>query len=527
MAIKKKSYRQITNDMLAQITGGEASEELVYVRGKQSYRLANSPVTRIVSVEDVTTKMKKYALDADFRIAGSDSIEWLPGGRRPEDGRKVRVRYAFSRHPIVTDTSTGSVVRTIAEAFSKELELLYEQLDVAYHAAFLNTSSGDALDLTVSLLGMKRKPPQPSSGTVTFGRNSDPEKLTVSEEVHLYDGSPEFELNKHLVKEVTRIMGTIQGAEALFEKDVDFTLSGRRVRWLPNAKKPEPRTVVRVDYVAYQEIAVPRGIKVATFANVPEDVRIFLTSDAAWLRQSSSGKWEEEVPVTCAIPGRWGNVLAGTITIMPQPIMGVEYVINKADFLNGVEEEGDDELRERARHALEFAAKATNASLHSALSSVEGVSSLLIDDMPDGVSGIVRAIVDGGSSEEIIKKIDETRAAGIKVEFSRPRTVYTDASMTLVIQDEATSAEVSRQVELKIRAYISSLGIADDVLFSRVVESALAVDGVWDVVGMKLVAHREGAEDIVSERSNIEIGVEERANPRTISITFRMRGKHE
>jgi len=527
MAIKKKSYRQISNDMLAQITGGETSEEIAYTKGKQAYALSNSPVSRIDAVEDASAKAKKYRANIDFRLAGGNYLEWLPGGKHPEGGGIFRVRYTFSRQPLITDTNTGSVARTITEAFSKELEQLYEQLDAAYHAAFLNTAAGDALDLTVSVLGVRRKPPQPSSGIVTFGRNSDPEKVNVSGEVHLYDGSQEFELNKGLVREIESIDGTSGGADVSFKKDADFILSGRRVRWLPNAKKPEPRTVVRVNYVAYQEIIIPRGTKVATFSNIPEETRIFTTSDEASLRQSQSGKWEADISVTCAVPGRWGNVLAGTIAIMPKPVMGVEYVINKADYTNGVEAESDDELRERARHSLEFAAKATNASLQSALSSVEGVSSLLIDDMPDGVPGIVRAIVDGGSSEEILKKIDETRAAGIKVEFSRPRTVYIDASMTIVLQDEATAVQVAKQVESKIRAYISSLGIADDVLFARVVEAALSVGGVWDLSDMKIIAYREGAENIVSERGNIEVGVEERASPKIINITFRMRGKHE
>jgi hypothetical protein len=136
--------------------------------------------------------------------------------------------------------------------------------------------------------------------------------------------------------------------------------------------------------------------------------------------------------------------------------------------------------------------------------------------MPDGVPGIVRAIVDGGSSEEILKKIDETRAAGIKVEFSRPRTVYIDASMTIVLQDEATAVQVAKQVESKIRAYISSLGIADDVLSQGWwrPRSRSAACGTSD---MKIIAYREGAENIVSERGNIEVGVEERASPKIIN----------
>jgi hypothetical protein len=86
-------------------------------------------------------------------------------------------------------------------------------------------------------------------------------------------------------------------------------------------------------------------------------------------------------------------LFAGTITVMPQPVAGVEYVINKADITNGVEVEEDSELRERARHALEFAGKATYSSLESAIRSIEGVGSLLIEDMPDEVPGIVGSLM--------------------------------------------------------------------------------------------------------------------------------------
>jgi bacteriocin-like protein len=43
MAIKKKSYRQISNDMLAQITGGETSEEIAYTKGSRHMPSATRP----------------------------------------------------------------------------------------------------------------------------------------------------------------------------------------------------------------------------------------------------------------------------------------------------------------------------------------------------------------------------------------------------------------------------------------------------------------------------------------------------
>ena len=54
----------------------------------------------------------------------------------------------------LTDANEGSVVRTLAEAFARELAVCYEQLDSVYRNAYLDSASGPALDNVVALLGM-------------------------------------------------------------------------------------------------------------------------------------------------------------------------------------------------------------------------------------------------------------------------------------------------------------------------------------------------------------------------------------
>jgi len=207
---------------------------------------------------------------------------------------------------------------------------------------------------------------------------------------------------------------------------------------------------------------------------------------------------------------------------MPQPLLGVEYVINRVDILNGIDDETDNELRERAKHALEVAGKATLVSLHSAVRGVEGVSSVKIEDMPDGVTGVIKIIADGGESSEIEKVINETRAAGIKVEFSRPSPIYIDMNMTITLEVNMTSSKVSREVEAKIRGYISSLDIGDNLVFSRILGVVLGVDGVYDVSEITINAYRrDEAEATTSTRENIGIRAEERAIAREINILIK------
>jgi len=522
LPLTKKTYRQIAKDILTQITGGETTEEHTYMIGKTLYSLLNSPVTEINEVKGVSKSVTKFFVkNVDYRLIG-DSVEWLAGGERPDEGTSVTVKYTFTKPSGISDVSPGSVVRTIVEAISKEIEYLYAQMDQAYLSGFLDTATGEALDLVVSLLGIKRKPPLPSSGYVTFGRSTEPETLSVTGEVHLYDGSPEYALKKPLVKEIVKVEGTVKGSPVTFERDVDYTLVGKSVRWLPEGRKPDTRTVFRVNYTSYQEIMIPKGTIVATFSPRPEETRSFTVSEETPLKLTSEGRWETEAPVICNVAGRWGNVLAGTVTVMPRPIPGMEYVINKGDITNGVEAEGDSELRERAKHALEFAGKATISSLESAIRAVEGVRSLLINDMPEEVAGIVRVIVDGGDTDEIMRVIDETRAAGIKIDFSRPRIVYINVSLTLTLPKEISPTVAATEAEKLVRSYISSLGIGDDVLYSKIIEAALSVRGVLDVTDVLIRAYRE-EEIFESEKENIEISSEERAEPRTINVLFEVR----
>jgi hypothetical protein len=53
----------------------------------------------------------------------------------------------------------GSVTRTLAETFARELAKLYEQLGEVYDSAFLDTATGESVELLVDTLCRPRRPP--------------------------------------------------------------------------------------------------------------------------------------------------------------------------------------------------------------------------------------------------------------------------------------------------------------------------------------------------------------------------------
>ncbi|HJS84574.1 MAG TPA: baseplate J/gp47 family protein [Acetobacteraceae bacterium] len=72
--------------------------------------------------------------------------------------------------PALTDATEGSVVLTLMEAFARELAVAYEQLDIVYRYAFLETAEGTALDQVVALLGLERLARGFLVGSVEFSR---------------------------------------------------------------------------------------------------------------------------------------------------------------------------------------------------------------------------------------------------------------------------------------------------------------------------------------------------------------------
>lgn len=72
----------------------------------------------------------------------------------------------------LTDTKPGSVVRTLIEAFAREMREAYAGLGVIWEMTHIDTASGQGLDELVALLGVQRQKGQVLVGEVTFRRQT-------------------------------------------------------------------------------------------------------------------------------------------------------------------------------------------------------------------------------------------------------------------------------------------------------------------------------------------------------------------
>ncbi len=193
MSFIDRPYPDIVRDVLTNLTQGVSREV---------HTVSYDPLARPLQVPDITLRRRpvsrvsvvegfiepspgaepvpyRFTLNDYELLVNQDPedlshIHFLPFGRKPANGTAVVVNY-FPRNTDpapITDINVGSVTRTLLEAVSRELALLYAQLNLAYDSAFLETATGSSLDRVVALLGYQRFRAGRPIGTVTFTRRA-------------------------------------------------------------------------------------------------------------------------------------------------------------------------------------------------------------------------------------------------------------------------------------------------------------------------------------------------------------------
>ena len=193
MSFIDRSYPDIVRDVLTNLTQG-VTREIHRVDYDPDARpvvvpdiaLERRPVRRasfvqgLVEATDPADPPVPYVFTAnDYDVVGDEpgspdlhSIRFRPFGRKPAPGTDIAVNYypRTTDSVPVNDLNVGSVVRTVLEAVSREIALLYTQLNAVYESAFLETATGESLDRVVALLGYRRFRAGRPAGSVIFRR---------------------------------------------------------------------------------------------------------------------------------------------------------------------------------------------------------------------------------------------------------------------------------------------------------------------------------------------------------------------
>lgn len=95
-----------------------------------------------------------------------------PGGKYRYEEIVTRMLAHLQSGGVLTDVNPGSVVRTLAEAFGRELAEAHARLSLIYEMGFIDTATGESLDFLVALLGQERFDGVQVVGDAVFTRDS-------------------------------------------------------------------------------------------------------------------------------------------------------------------------------------------------------------------------------------------------------------------------------------------------------------------------------------------------------------------
>ena len=170
----RRPYGELVDDILTAVTGGVVNEPVRFDLKVLSYPLAE-PASGVRGITGTAAgQPRTFLLEIDFVFGpATNVVTWLDDGTRPDDNTTFFVDYfrVDSRSPL-TDINVGSVTRTLSEAIGREIATVYEQIDLAYLSAFIDTAAGKSLDYVVSILDVTRKTAEFAEGLVTFFRST-------------------------------------------------------------------------------------------------------------------------------------------------------------------------------------------------------------------------------------------------------------------------------------------------------------------------------------------------------------------
>lgn len=263
----------------------------------------------------------------------------------------------------------------------------------------------------------------------------------------------------------------------------------------------------------------------------------------------SDGTMDFKTQYDCIIPGTVTAVAtetgeyyiaANTVNKINTPVAGWESVNNPEIGQTGVDYESDPALRTRRDRTTAHSGSAFVEAIYAALADLN-LSYLRIRDNDTGApigtqpSGTVFVVVEGGTEDEIARRIYSSKTGGVpthgttsvsiydskgyphEVKFSRPEgaTIYVTGAFKRRPGSNISSNDAARQLQTAMMDYINSLNPGDSVIWSECFKPIMdATNGVQvDSLFIGTSASPTGI-------ATIELDIDKKAEATTASVIF-------
>ena len=202
-----------------------------------------------------------------------------------------------------------------------------------------------------------------------------------------------------------------------------------------------------------------------------------------------AGETAVEVPARAIEPGAAGNVAAGTIRAMAVAPVGVSRCTNPDGFSGGLDQESDEELRERVLETFQRMPNGANAAFYeqSAMSFPQ-VAAAAVVSRPRGVGSVdvvvstATGVPDSGLLEELQAYFEERREIAVDVLVRAPEVQDVDVTVQIQTAANRDGETVRQAVEQAIRSWFDGRRLGQSILRARLGQLIFEVDGVENYV---------------------------------------------
>jgi len=218
---------------------------------------------------------------------------------------------------------------------------------------------------------------------------------------------------------------------------------------------------------------IPSGTRVTTVPDSDGNTIDFLTTEQA---ETSNGVTTvTDVPIQAADVGQEFNIPANEIVRLAEPPIGVRGVDNPEATTGGEDREDNDELRARAKQAVQSSSQGgTVDGIKGYIrQNIEGVGEgdIIVDEFTDPCPPFVDVIVDGGLDAEVEDAIDFSRPAGIRHNLVRPQVVQLGFQIDVLGTDIGTA-----DVEDEVETFLLEQGIGEEFYEDELIRRIMNTD---------------------------------------------------
>ena len=235
------------------------------------------------------------------------------------------------------------------------------------------------------------------------------------------------------------------------------------------------------DQAPSTDLTIPAGTVCMTAGLVR-----FETTQEAVLQ---AGETMVETTAAAVEPGASGNVAAGTIRAMAVAPVGVSRCTNPEGFSGGLDEESDEELRERVLETFQRMPNGANAAFYeqSAMSFPQ-VAAAAVVSRPRGVGSVdvvvstAAGVPDSELLEELQAYFEERREIAVDVLVRAPEVQDVDVTVQIQTAANRDGETVRQAVEQAVRSWFDGRQLGQSILRARLGQLIFDVDGVENYV---------------------------------------------